>query len=82
MMAGEWTEASEKERLEEIRTLLDELQIPITINSGTSTTTVRFEVTLPQEKEQILKELDKVIDRFDEKTEKALYRWRHSMQSV
>lgn len=82
MMAGEWTEASEKERLEEIRTLIAELQIPITINSGTSTSTVRFEVTLPQEKEQILRELDKVIDRFDEKTEQALHRWRHSMQSV
>ena len=62
MQAGEWTEATEKERIEEIRTLIAELNIPITINSGTSTSSVRFEVTLPQEKEQILSELDKTID--------------------
>lgn len=82
MQAGEWTEATEKERIEEIRTLIAELNIPITINSGTSTSSVRFEVTLPQEKEQILSELDKTIDQFDEQTEAALAQWRHSMRAV
>ena len=82
MQAGEWTEATEKERIEEIRTLIAELNIPITINSGTSTSSVRFEVTLPQEKEQILSELDKSIDQFDEQTEAALAQWRHSMRAV
>ena len=82
MQAGEWTEATEKERIEEIRTLIAELKIPITINSGTSTSSVRFEVTLPQEKEQILSALDKTIDQFDEQTEAELARWRHSMRAV
>ena len=82
MQAGEWTEATEKERIEEIRTLIAELNIPFTINSGTSTSSVRFEVTLPQEKEQILSELDKTIDQFDEQTEAALAQWRHSMRAV
>ena len=82
MQAGEWTEATEKERIEEIRTLIAELNIPITINSGTSTSSVRFEVTLPQEKEQILSELDKTIDQFDEQTEAALAQWRHRMRAV
>ena len=82
MQAGEWTEATEKERIEEFRTLIAELNIPITINSGTSTSSVRFEVTLPQEKEQILSELDKTIDQFDEQTEAALAQWRHSMRAV
>ncbi len=82
MQAGEWTEATEKERIEEIRTLIAELNIPITINSGTSTSSVRFEVTSPQEKEQILSELDKTIDQFDEQTEAALAQWRHSMRAV
>lgn len=82
MQAGEWTEATEKERIEEIRTLIAELNIPITINFGTSTSSVRFEVTLPQEKEQILSELDKTIDQFDEQTEAALAQWRHSMRAV
>lgn len=82
MQAGQWTEASEKERIEEIRTLLAELQIPITINSGTSTTTVRFEVKLPEEREQILAQLDEVLEKFDDKTENALRRWRHSQRAV
>ena len=82
MQAGEWTEATEKERIEEIRTLIAELHIPITITYGTSNSSVRFEVTLPQEKEQILSELDKTIDQFDEQTEAALAQWRHSMRAV
>ena len=82
MQAGQWVEASEKERIEEIRTLLAELQIPITVNSGTSTTTVRFEVKLPEERQQILSQLDEVLDKFDEKTENALRRWRHSQRAV
>ena len=82
MQAGQWVEASEKERIEEIRTLLNELQIPITVNSGTSTTTVRFEVKLPEERQQILSQLDDVLDKFDEKTENALRRWRHSQRAV
>lgn len=82
MQAGQWVEASEKERIEEIRTLLAELQIPITVNSGTSTTTVRFEVKLPEERQQILSQLDDVLDKFDEKTENALRRWRHSQRAV
>jgi len=82
MKAGEWTEATEKERVEEIRELIKDLKIPITINSGTSASSVVFEVTLPREKNTILAHLDNVIDRFDDKTEQALERWRHSMLSV
>ncbi|WP_303815456.1 radical SAM protein [Acidaminococcus timonensis] len=82
MQAGQWVEASEKERIEEIRTLLNELQIPITVNSGTSTSTVRFEVKLPEERKEILAQLDGVLDKFDDKTENALRRWRHSQRAV
>ena len=82
IQAGQWIEASEKERIEEIRTLLNELQIPITVNSGTSTSTVRFEVKLPEERQEILAQLDGVLDKFDDKTENALRRWRHSQRAV
>ncbi len=82
MKEGEWAEATEKERIEEMRTLISELTIPVTINSGTSTSSVVFEAALPEEKEHILRELDKIIDSFDERTEKALERWRHSQMAV
>lgn len=82
MEAGEWAEATEKERIEEIRTLISELEIPITINSGTSASSVNFEVTLPEEKDRIIMELDRILERFDERTEKELKRWRHAQMSV
>lgn len=82
MQRGEWVESTEKERVEEIRELIADLSIPITINSGTSTSSVVFEVTLPKEKTEILHHLDRVIGQFNEKTEAALHRWRHSMLSV
>lgn len=82
MKDGEWTEASEKERIQEIRTLIDELKIPITINTLTSTSAVNFVVTIPDEKAAILGQLDKVIDGMDEKTEKRLKQWRHNMRAV
>lgn len=82
MEACEWAEATEKERIEEIRTLISELEIPITINSGTSASSVNFEVTLPEEKDRIIMELDRILERFDERTEKELKRWRHAQMSV
>lgn len=82
MEQGLWTEASEKERLEEIRTLISELQIPITVNTMTSTSAVNFIASLPEEKEQILSRLDQVISRFDARTEQSLAAWRHSMRAV
>jgi radical SAM superfamily enzyme YgiQ (UPF0313 family) len=82
MKAGEWAEATEKERIEEIRTLISELEIPITINSGTSASSVNFEVTLPEEKDRIIMELDRILEGFDDRTEKELKRWRHAQMSV
>ncbi|MEE0722655.1 MAG: radical SAM protein [Caecibacter sp.] len=61
MKDGLWTEATEKERIEEIHTLIKELQIPITINSGTSTSSVQFEVKLPEDKDEILGKLGYIL---------------------
>jgi radical SAM superfamily enzyme YgiQ (UPF0313 family) len=82
MKSGEWKESTEKERIEEIRELIGNLTIPIIINSGTSASSVRFEVKLPEEKQDILKQLDCIIDQFDDRTEQALEKWRHSMLAV
>ncbi|MGN1022888.1 MAG: radical SAM protein, partial [Lachnospiraceae bacterium] len=82
MQRGEWTEPSERERIEEIRTLIANLSIPITINTGTSASSVQFEVSLPQDREDILRELDEVLGRFDDRTEAQLRSWRHSMRAV
>lgn len=82
MKDGLWTEATEKERIEEIHTLIKELQIPITINSGTSTSSVQFEVKLPEDKDEILGKLDYILDHFTDHMEQSLENWRHQMRSV
>lgn len=82
MKAGKWTESTEKERLEEMRALISDLNIPITIDSGTSASSVYFVVNLPKDKKKIITELDRIIDNFDEATEKALLARRHSMFSA
>ena len=82
MKAGEWVEATEKERVEEIRALISDLKIPITINSGTSASSVNFEVKLPEDKDKIIKELDGILENFDDEKEKRLERWRHAQMSV
>lgn len=82
MKAGEWKEASEKERIEEIRELVKELKIPITINTLTSTSAVNFVAALPEDKVPLLSKLDEIIDGFDEDTEKQLEAWRHRMRAV
>ena len=68
MQRGEWTEPSERERIEEIRTLIANLTIPITVNTGTSASCVQFEATLPKDREDILRGLDEVLQRFDDRT--------------
>lgn len=82
MKAGEWVEATEKERVEEIRALISDLKIPITINSGTSASSVNFEVKLPEDKDKIIKELDGILENFDDEKEKRLERWCHAQMSV
>lgn len=82
MQRGEWVESTEKERIEEIRELIRDLEIPITINSMTSTSAVNFIVSLPEGKKEILSRLDEIIEGFDEETEMALRRWRHGMRAV
>lgn len=82
MMRGEFVEASEKERLREIRTLIANLNNPITIDSATAASSIYFKAELPGDKEVILKELDRFIDEFSDEKETQLHTRRKSMLSV
>lgn len=79
---GRFTEASELERLKEIRTLVANLTNEITIDTGTSASSIYFVAHLPEEKEKLLKELDSVISHFSKEEEIALHRRRDSMTYV
>lgn len=80
--AGRFTEATERERLKEIRTLIAELKNEITVDTGTSASSIYFVAHLPEDREKLLNELDRVIADFSEKEEKAMHAHRAGMQYV
>lgn len=50
MMRGEFTEATEKERLQEIRTLLAEMRNPIVVDTESAASSIYLKVKLPEER--------------------------------
>ena len=82
MKRGEFTEASEKERLEEIRTLIANMDNPITIDTATAASSIYFVAELPKDKKRILMELDRAIESFSDEQEKILHARRVNMRSV
>lgn len=79
---GTFEEASETERLREFRTFISELKNPITIDARGAANAVSFLARLPQDKERILAELDRLIEKMDTDTEKALQYRRSLLRSV
>lgn len=82
MKNGEWVESSEKERIEEIRALINGLHNPITVNTLTSTSAVQFVAELPKDREEILHNLDQVIEHFNNDQEQYLHSCRPQMRYV
>ncbi|MDE7304965.1 MAG: radical SAM protein [Alistipes sp.] len=71
--AGRFRQASERERLEELRTFLARLTIPATIMGHTVSNTVPLLGRMPEERSRLLNELDNALARFSE-NELAAYR--------
>lgn len=82
MMRGEFVEASELERLKEIRTLVANLNNDIYLDNTTSANSIYFTAKLPEEKETIVRELDHLIETFTAEKETTLSARRSSMRSV
>lgn len=80
--AGRFQEASELERLKEIRTLAAGLKNEITIDTGTSASSICFAAHLPDDREKLLSGLDQVISHFSAQEERALHDRRESMKYV
>ena len=82
MTRGEFAEATEKERLQEIRTLLAEMRNPIVVDTESAASSIYLKVKLPEEKASVLRELDAFIARFTPEQEKLLHARRARMLSV
>lgn len=73
MQKGEFTEATEHERLLELKTLISKLDIPTTLLGNTVSNAVPFIGMIPNDRAQILKDLDVGINQIGE-TELKQYR--------
>lgn len=82
MQAGEFTEATELERIKEIRELVANMENRITIDTGTAASSIYFKAELPRDKEKTLKYLDKVIAEFTDEKERQMHGRRARMLSV
>lgn len=66
VQTGEFREAGELERLDEVRTLLERLEIATTIAGQTVSNTVPLFGRLPEDRARLLRELDDARSRFSE----------------
>lgn len=66
IQAGAWREAGEKEKLEEVRTLVEHLDIPVIFAALGASNAVNMEGRLPAGREKLLSALDEVIAQYSE----------------
>ncbi|MDE6570102.1 MAG: radical SAM protein [Alistipes sp.] len=76
VQTGEFREAGELERLDEVRTLLERLEIATTIAGQTVSNTVPLFGRLPEDRARLLRELDDARSRF---SERELVRYRRGI---
>lgn len=82
MLSGEFTEATEKERLQEMRELIANLDNQIVVDSGTAASSIYFKANLPHDKQEAVTALDRIIADFNDEQERALHSRRAAMMSV
>jgi radical SAM superfamily enzyme YgiQ (UPF0313 family) len=82
MQEGSFTEATERERFQEFRTLIGNMENPIVIDSRSVANMIPFVANLPADKEKTLEMLDQVIESMSEENEQTLHRRRSMLHSV
>ncbi len=66
ILAGNWTEAGEREKLEEVRTLVEKLDIPVIFAALGASNAVNMEGRLPEARNVLISLLNGVISRYSE----------------
>ncbi len=62
ILRGNWQEESEIEKYKEIRTLLENLEIPTQFAALGASNAFQFQGTLPEDKDALIAALDKIIE--------------------
>lgn len=76
IQAGNWREAGEKEKLEEVRTLVEHLDIPVIFAALGASNAFSMEGRLPEDRGKLLSALDDIIARY---SEQDLRRYREQL---
>ena len=63
LQAGRWTEAGEREKYQELNTLIAHLDIPVTFAALGASNAYQFQGRLPEDREALLSALDRIIRR-------------------
>lgn len=79
ILAGDWTEAGELEKLKELRTLLANLRIPVYFATLGASNAVWVEGRLPEDQEAML---EKLTEACDPANEKRLRRYREQLDHL
>ena len=58
---GHWQEETEIEKYKELKTLVDNLKIPVWFAAGGASNAIPIQGTLPREKGKVISVLDKII---------------------
>lgn len=76
ILSGNWREAGEREKLAEVRTLVERLDIPVIFAALGASNAVNLEGRLPEDREALINQLDGVLSRY---SEAALRRYREGL---
>ena len=66
IQAGNWAEAGEIEKFQELKTLVSCLDIPVTFAALGASNAYQFQGRLPEDREALLSALDRIIRRESE----------------
>lgn len=76
---GEFIQAGEKERIQELQTFIQSLQIRTHLFANSKSNFYPITAYLPKERNSVIRELQYIIDTVEEK---EMYRYRNSLQSL
>ena len=76
IQAGNWREAGEQEKLAEVRTLVEHLEIPVIFAALGASNAVNLEGRLPEDREVLVSRLNGVISQYGEE---ELRRYREQL---
>lgn len=82
MQAGVFQEETERDRIMEFRDLVKGLKHPLTVFAQSVTNMVSFTVDLPQDRTQIVAELDRVIDSLSDERAIKMHQHRARLRAV